>query len=198
MLNVYEYFDEPKSLNLHDKIEPALQYVTQLYRWGASVSKEDLEPIKGLILKNPKLIFYYTHEVIEGRWPEAEHIIAKDPSYAYSYALYVIKGPFKDAEPYIAEDPSMSVSYATNVLDGRFEESEAGILKTGDVRIITKYAESAIKGPWPEAESIIMKDPFAAYMYAKYCLKKRWNEAEPTIKSNSEVWNDYRSHFKFE
>lgn len=198
MLNVYEYFDEPKSLNLHDKIEPALQYVTQIFRWGSSVSKEDLEPIKGLILKKPKLIYYYADNIMHGRWPEGEPIIAKDVEFAYNYALYVIRGPFKEAEHYIAEDPSISVSYATNVLSGRFEEAEAGILNTGDVRIITKYAESAIKGPWPEAESIIMKDPYRAYLYAKYCLKKRWNEAEPTIKSNSEVWNDYRSHFKFE
>ena len=42
-----------------------------------------------------------------------------------------------------------------------------------------------IKTRWPEAEPIILKDPYSAYEYAKEIIKGRWPEAEPTISKNS-------------
>ena len=41
-----------------------------------------------------------------------------------------------------------------------------------------QYAADVIKGRWPEAESNIMKNPYAAVEYARDVIKGRWPEAE--------------------
>ena len=57
------------------------------------------------------------------------------------------------------------------------------------------HAEEVIKGRWPEAEPIIMKDLCCACDYAQYVIKGRWPEAEPAIMTDPTVWSDYCKHF---
>ena len=98
----------------------------------------------------PQHIFNYALNVIQGRWPEAEHIIMKDPKYAYLYALEIINDRWIEAEQYIMEDPYFSYEYALNVIQGR----------------------------WPEAEHVIMTDTNTALLYACEILEHKWIEAE--------------------
>ena len=43
------------------------------------------------------------------------------------------------------------------------------------------YAKDVLKRRWPEAESVIATDPKWAYEYAKHVIQGRWPEAEPVI-----------------
>jgi len=54
------------------------------------------------------------------------------------------------------------------------------------------YVHNVIKGRWPEAEPVIMKNAKMAYWYAKHIIKGRWPEAEPFIKSDVQYWRKYR------
>ena len=118
MLNVYKYFDEPKSL---DGIE---NYKQQL------LSSGDV----------PKMYRFATH-VIKGRWPEAEPIIMKHPYRALQYAKEIIKDRWSEAEPYIMQDPGDAFGYVRDILSkdkewtslkghehGRWKEAEQYIM----------------------------------------------------------------------
>jgi hypothetical protein len=54
------------------------------------------------------------------------------------------------------------------------------------------YARLVIKGRWPEAESVIRKNPYYAYCYARYVIQDRWPEAEEVIAKNSEWHRGYQ------
>ena len=95
----------------------------------------------------------YVHNVIKGRWPEAEETISKDPEWAYWYALNVIKGRWPEAEETISKDPRWAYSYALNVIKGRWPEGEQAI--STDPYLACSYACNVIKGRWPEAEVLL-------------------------------------------
>ena len=49
------------------------------------------------------------------------------------------------------------------------------------------YVKDVIKGRWPDAENVIMKDPVFAFWYASN-IKGRWPEAEEVIRSDRLSW----------
>jgi hypothetical protein len=53
----------------------------------------------------------YALNVLQGRWPEGEHLIRRDPELAYSYVRDVIKGRWPDGEPVFREDPVWARKY---------------------------------------------------------------------------------------
>ena len=67
------------------------------------------------------------------------------------------------------------------VISKLFAKHETGLLKTRDPARLVTYAERGIKGRWPEAEPIILKDTYAAVGYAEDIIGGRWPEAEPVI-----------------
>lgn len=110
----------------------------------------------------------YAHDVIKGRWPEAEPIILTRPSSSYLYAQRIIKGRWPEAEPLIMKHPNFAY----------------------------KYANWVIKGRWPEAEPIIMKyEAFTAMEYARDVIKGRWLEAESFIMAFNDDRNQYLKWF---
>src|SRR3990167_9506898 len=60
----------------------------------------------------PHWAYWYAHEVIKGRWPEAEEVIAAEAEVAYFYARYAIKGRWAEAEAAIATDARWAYLYA--------------------------------------------------------------------------------------
>ena len=56
------------------------------------------------------------------------------------------------------------------------------------------YALNVIEGRWPEAESVIMQDPYSAYRYALNVIKGRWPEAESVIMKDLEWADLYTRH----
>jgi len=118
---------------------------------------------------NPYALFYYSKDIVCGRWPEAEPTIMTSPEYAYHYAFHVIKGRWPEAEPMIMADPVCACQYALNI----------------------------IKGRWPQAEPTIIKKANATciYLYSYCIIEERWPEAEPTMKYTN-YWPTYKNHFK--
>lgn len=64
--------------------------------------------------------------------------------------------------------------------------------------LLFKYTKHVIKGRWPEAEPIIMKNPQYAYYYAHYIIKGVWPEAEPYIIKDAEYSFQYAMNVKKE
>jgi len=119
---------------------------------------------------DPEWAVEYAHDVIGGRWPEAEPYIMQDPEMAYSYALRVIRGSWPEAEPVIRQDPWWAYMYAQKVIGRR----------------------------WSKAEPVIMQDPWSAYEYAQDVIQARWLEAEPVIMRNPQWARAYKKHFKIQ
>jgi hypothetical protein len=69
-----------------------------------------------IIKKDPTYAFYYSRDIIKGRWIEAELYIKKDPGWAYNYAKYIIKGRWNEAEEYIKKDPHYAYNYANCII----------------------------------------------------------------------------------
>ena len=66
--------------------------------------------------KLPNYVYWYSINVIQGRFPEAESTIARDPKWAYWYARDVIKSRWPEAENTIAKDPYWSCVYGDLLL----------------------------------------------------------------------------------
>lgn len=56
------------------------------------------------------------------------------------------------------------------------------------------HARWVRKAPWPEAEPLIMSNPYWACHYARYIKEAPWPEAEPVIMSDPEVACEYLCH----
>lgn len=80
---------------------------------------------------------------------------------------------------YLTLTPGEAYQRARDVIKGRWPEAEPIIMK--DAQCASRYALEIIKGPWSEAEPFIMQNGEYAYDYAVYVLKQRWIEAEPYI-----------------
>ena len=65
---------------------------------------KDLVPIAHIIKKLPKKAYFYSRDIIKGRWPEAEPYIMTKPASACWYAIDIIKGRWPEAESIIKEN----------------------------------------------------------------------------------------------
>lgn len=77
--------------------------------------------------------------------------------------------------------------YFNRIHDGRWPEGEQAILNKGDKHnaggFLVNYIMAARQNRrWPEAESIILKDPKSIPVYASTILKNRWPEGERVLK----------------
>ena len=110
MLNVYEYFDEPKELSLFDEIGGVIEYLNTPSNWS-TLGASGLKPILNAIKKSPDLAYYYAVNVVRGRWEEAEPVIIKDPEWAYRYARDILRARWPEAEPHIKTNDYAKSSY---------------------------------------------------------------------------------------
>ncbi len=59
-----------------------------------------------------------------------------------------------------------------------------------------RYSLWIIKGAWPAAETVIIKDAEYASLYARNVIKTRWPAAElEHIRSRNKMWRVYVRHF---
>jgi hypothetical protein len=56
------------------------------------------------IARITRFAFFYSKDIIRGRWPEAEPLILKNVYWSYWYAFYIIRGRWPEAEPIIMKD----------------------------------------------------------------------------------------------
>lgn len=96
MLNVYEYYDDAKSLTLYNELND-LMFLLETPTWWQPSMVDQLEPLMPMITKSSVLAFCYAVFVMQGRrFTEGEPVIMKDPSWAYKYAKDIIKGRWVD------------------------------------------------------------------------------------------------------
>jgi hypothetical protein len=50
------------------------------------------EQLEKIIITDPYCAYYYSRDIIKGRWTEAEDIISTSPYYTYLYARDIIEG----------------------------------------------------------------------------------------------------------
>lgn len=80
-----------------------------------------------IIMSDPQVAYAYAYYVLNGPFPEGEHVIAQDARSSYSYSMDILDGRFPLGEPAIAKDPYYSLAYASSIIKGRFPEGEKAI-----------------------------------------------------------------------
>lgn len=114
MLNVYNYYDDYKTLPLYNEIGTQFHLLNPFSWEQDNRTKEDLEPVKHIILRSAQLICYYAVLILHARLPKCEPIIMKTPMFAFVYASAILandpewckipgheNGRWPEAEPYI-------------------------------------------------------------------------------------------------
>lgn len=81
--------------------------------------------------------------------------------------------------------------YAVLVIRGRWPEAEPLILKDIPYTVY-RYAKDVIKDRWPEGEEVIKNDPRMAYEYATDVVGWKWPEGEEAIRKDPSTWAKYR------
>lgn len=157
MINFYQYYSSPLSLDHYVKYGIALEDVITEYK-GSGTN-------------------YTKH-----KWDKVRHIFKTTSSYAYEYAQYVIKERWPEAEHAIINSLDFAHVYASNVIKGRWPELEQKMIN-GQIEPypVYVYTRDVVNEPWPEVEPIILTECEAAYFYASYILMKRWPEAEELL-----------------
>lgn len=138
MLNLYDKFDNPKSLPGYNDHYPFFKAADDLVWELSEVTDEDKEVLArhtNIIQKSAKLAFYYAKNVMKARWEDAEPYIMQKPEYSSPYAGNVIKGTWAsigkpEAEEIIMKDPDRAVLYARHVMKHRWLEAEPVIKKS--------------------------------------------------------------------
>lgn len=102
-------------------------------------------------------------------------LIKKIPKDAVMYAGYIEHGRWLDAEPYIIKSRNPAYSYALYIIKRRWKDIG-----------------------YPEVEQLFMNEPITAYHYARYIIKGRWLEAESIIKTDANIWSEYKEDFGIE
>jgi hypothetical protein len=74
------------------------------------------------IKKDPGSAYYYSRDIIKGRWLEGEEAIKKNPGWAYYYSVNIIKGRWPEGEKIIKKDPEWAYEYSVNVIKGRWPD----------------------------------------------------------------------------
>jgi len=163
------------------------------------------------IVVDPHLAYGYARDILMERWksPEIELGIINSGSAKY-YAEHVAKTSEDELREDI-ENKLNDLHYHDSIdLKDTIEEAIDNLLPliveavverdystmtptTVYTYAITDYKTKQLHGedyePDPKAEAVMMRDPGAAYYYARdvindgKCLGKRWEEAEPTIMS---------------
>lgn len=149
MLNLYNYYDNVKSLPLYSELSSHLPLLDNHEEWEPQDAKT-LEPIKHIIKQSPANAYYYALNVIKGRWPEAEPWIMKAPYYAYKYAQLFIKGRWPEAEPYIIKNISIANMYVKNIIKERCPEIEHRLAGT---TASLYYVNDILGGNWGEFDN---------------------------------------------
>ncbi len=123
MLNLYNYFSNPKKLlgyNERVTIVPILAYQKCIVDGTRDPTLEKT------ILKDPWLAYKYSNNMINGRWPEAEqYLFNNNPEVCYLYAKNIIKGKWEEAEHVIKQDRQLWKVYNKKIANNNEEEYDA-------------------------------------------------------------------------
>lgn len=100
---------------------------------------------------------------------------------------------FDDLKDEFEEEAAEEVARKALLSGSRDRSVESLILRYPYAAAV--YAIGALNGRWIEAEPVIVADAKAAYHYAKHVLKSRWPEAEPVLIGDAYWGAVYCMHF---
>lgn len=123
-MNLYKYHSKPEVL---DGYEDRIYRVPEMALAYAKKRGLRVPEAEEAIMRSPRYSYYYTRDIIRGRWLEAEPVIKKSPFWAYRYSRDVIYRRWTEAEPYIMQEPLWAYWYAKDVIGGRWLEAESYI-----------------------------------------------------------------------
>jgi hypothetical protein len=136
-----------------------------------------------------KLTLYAAH-VVKGRWKDVEKFIC-DPKSVIEYSRNVLHSRWEEKEDILLKDPRLVFDYCYHVMKKeRWKEGEECLINcdyNNKINIICNYARYVLENRWPEAEEMLKKDPYYAYVYADTVVQGRWEEAEETIAKRPEI-----------
>jgi hypothetical protein len=143
------------------------------------------------IANYPRPAFDYADEVIKGPWPEGERAIKRNHFCALYYAINLRKSRWPEAEDDIIADidPDGGVGeiehslplfckYILEFKGGRWPAFEKLLLYRDDLDDIKFYIEEVIRGPWEQAEPLMVWDKFIWRWYALTIMGVSVDQAE--------------------
>lgn len=151
------------------------------------------------IQKSARDAVHYAQRVLQCRWPEAEPFILIDPLSSVLYAKDLMGERWDKLEKRLLIKASegkyepINTTMSLDILTGEIKTDEHQFLP-GIFGRLLDYARLVIKGPWPEAEPLLLKHPETAFFYARDVLQSRWEIAEESI-LNSRWESEYRKIF---
>jgi hypothetical protein len=139
MLNVFDYYDEPKDLN-KSELYDSIALLDKLSKGLVSpIDKESLAPVYHIIKKQPLLASMYAIKVLQHNWSEMEDLIKTNAQASLLYTINILNKNktdnlirWKEAEPVIMKEAPYAISYAINILKDRWHEAEKYIKKDQD------------------------------------------------------------------
>ena len=188
-INFNDVFDSEKlvyDLSKIDTKEAFKRLSTGIYR------KDDKAYFEDIITSDASISASYAIDVLQGEFKKGEDIISTEPYSSIRYAVDALGGAFKQGEEIISKYPSFSYRYAKDALNGRFLLGEKVISE--DAEFAYKYAMDILDGKrFIEAEHAIATDEYDMYnfYYARDILKGRFELAEPTMKKEEYIWEEY-------
>lgn len=116
------------------------------YSYATNVIRAPFPKGEDAILKDVESTHFYNEEILNGkRWPAREQMLLADkkPLPIVRYAYRIIDGPWPEAEHIIAKDAHASFDYAMDVLKKRFPAGEKAIY--GDAHFASLYDDYIVK-----------------------------------------------------
>jgi hypothetical protein len=166
------------------------KYAVIKARKGKKLNRWEIEEIA----KDAEQSLHYSLKVLHGRFPEGEAAIAQHAEIAFDYAKNVIRGRFPEAEDTFLKSNcdwgtrNYLQRYFIDIAQCPNKKIEKKILETHH-GLAVDYAERCIRGRWPEAEGVILKDINNAISYHSKVVKERWSELEDRIiRKKKDLW----------
>lgn len=131
--DICTYDDGTNDIKVIDDATEAYKYAANRYlhtlnRWPEG---------ENLIKTDPRLVYEYAKNIIQGRWPEGEKTLIHNRTYAYLYVVHIISNKWHESEQARKSDPYWAYLYATYVVKGRYPAGE-DIMRTNKI-IYTQY-----------------------------------------------------------
>jgi hypothetical protein len=184
-----EYEKATKSLKTEqiERLPPQIKNI--LLYCEINLGNQRFQKAEEYILQDPNNIIEYVKKIVQGPWKEGEkalrdyylkHQTDSSKRNIFKY-LNISEKPSKILEEFI-DITYHIIKYCKYNLNGkRFLAGEKHILNSS-IKDIYEYIREIIKGPWPEAEPILLESKsFYITDYANTYLKRPWREAEPLI-----------------
>lgn len=205
------------------ELEPAILRDTDTtHSYVHNIVKNRWPEAEKILMDKPFVAFQYAQFIIHGRWPEAEKYIISNPYVATLYAKNVIHGRWPELEKILLKHDYAELgvclndifNYTEDVIQGPWPEAEKifnqypnhgfsreyqTMVRLSIMKTLTNYGiEEHVIDAYTDFFRRFEFPPKSMASVAIDLLKRRWKEAEPYIKQDSNAWKEYKQTFNME